>query len=478
MMNPYQRIYFKKNVSFKNSNNKKNELVNYDKFFKYGSNLLLKDITYESDVVNNFNNTNNSDFISTQDISVDITDRKTINTILDENLLTYEDEILYFCTLYDKLYELMIQLLIFDDIDNFSNDNNFISKCISSNYNPNKIDINLNSMKIIFIRLINDLNFFILKNSKKIDKSFSELENKNILFFSFREYVYHFRKLFISIRDSYKNYDSLKKDKFISLLVKLIQYYQDLNYIYNNLNYKKNNLFDLSFSNINNTNLKDSNKENTINFIPIIGNGNVKSFFMSENCLSYKQFLNFVDSGEYFKDKFWSTDGLMWKSYFNITCPLNWNNYNGAWFINGKSIETIYNYPVKNICYYEAEAISNYFNCRLPSEFEWNYVSSNRNKTLNPNGLYISNNISCDFLDENEVDKGNKSLIGLNNLYGNVWEFTSTIRKNVDSEIEVCLKGGDSDTPKFILNNNLRLFLTKINRNMKTGLRLVKLSNQ
>ena len=71
-------------------------------------------------------------------------------------------------------------------------------------------------------------------------------------------------------------------------------------------------------------------------------------------------------------------------------------------------------------------------------------------------------------------DVESKSLMNVNQLYGNVWEFTKSMEIE-NNNLYVYAKGGDWKIPRFLLNNNLKLLLPKDNRNYSIGFRLVKL---
>lgn len=63
--------------------------------------------------------------------------------------------------------------------------------------------------------------------------------------------------------------------------------------------------------------------------------------------------------------------------------------------------------------------------------------------------------------------------MGLVHLYGNTWEYTTTVKNSEDKTL-VCLKGGDWKVPNFILNNNLKMYLEKDIRDYSTGFRIIK----
>ena len=524
MLYPSQRIYFKKNKKFDsfmnkspNSSSKSNptELIS-NALQSYSTNL--PDSKIESNLID-FNTKSKVDSSQEQDLlglthvmdkeenklviykrpyylstkpmkSVGFYESYGFKEVNDSSNLEYKNPIDYFNLIYEKLSNIIMEIFIKDHdfskekvniFDESKESKSFeTTLMILSYYNQFEIFSmsGYSGIKIIIVKIIQELNYFVTKNWKntKVDNYSSP---SNLIFKTFKQYVYHFRKLFITINESYSKFENYKKNKFLDFLVDLIQYYQDLNYIYERLHIEsrllKNLNNDIYLESLQRALLKNIQK--SIRFVPIAGNSKMKSFFISKDCITNYQFLEFVNSGEYIKSKYWSIDGIYWKTYEKIKCPLYWKFSNGKWLIKNTPIENVYSHPIQNICYYEAEAFANFVDGRLPLESEWEYVASNRNKTLNPWGYSIPDSVSSDLSNLVESHKGSESLMGINNLYGNVWEYTSSIRKINKSEIEICLKGGDTLTPKFILNNKLKLYLPKWCQHYQTGFRVLKESN-
>ena len=101
-------------------------------------------------------------------------------------------------------------------------------------------------------------------------------------------------------------------------------------------------------------------------------------------------FLQFYLEGGYAKDELWSFRGNIWKKNNDIKSPLYWEFINKKIYINYFArlidIETIYNFPIINISWYEAEAFCKWKGVRLITESEWEYLATNGSKTLYPWG--------------------------------------------------------------------------------------------
>ena len=491
-----QRIIFKKNIESKNFdsliNCKTNTLGNDDftyssKLIKYSreSNLLDSLDIFDNDPLMKLLCINlkkkekkllecNTEKLIEDDSKDPLIDLSFDNEFIKEGTLksnNMENEIYYFCKLYDKIDYYILRIIYNDTDKNFTSKNMLNNIEIMNSINEYRLN-DIDKAKKIIIEITRKLNHYYTGSFDINNNKFYFNFGDEITFHTFNEYIFHLKKIFKSIIDSYSNYKKDKKDIFTNLLVFILENVMELSKIdvikdrksYNG--FTKNILTDSFISNTNKL---------MIDYITITGNKNIRSFEMSKSCITNIQFQNFVDKGGYFKEIYWSKEGMMWRYYNKLRCPKNWRNINGVWYINNEKLELFNDLPVEQISYYEAEACSNFYSGRLPTEKEWLFVASNRNLTLNPYGLYnpCKLDLSSDCDNIMNFDFGASSLLGFNQLYGNVWEYTSDIR-NSDEGIEVCLKGGDSNTPEFIMNNNLKLFLSKDTTGLQTGFRIIK----
>lgn len=340
-----------------------------------------------------------------------------------------------------------------------------------------------------FKKVVTILDFYILKSliknyysetNKFCSRSLITKIAKNLNYYLYNDVHYEY---FLTFDDTIKRFNRLKelivinstlstekKKNFFNFIVSTISLLQEIIVIFEDYHifYKKNEYYNDYFM---------SHKTIHANFIPFAGNDTIKSFWISDNCLTIYQFLKFVEDDGYKNKKYWSKEGYFWLNYFNYNYPKNWRKIDDEWYIGDEELKYFYNHPVSKISFYEAEACAKYYGCRLPTQEEWDWVSTNRNKTDNPFGLKLPFilNISTEFADViscNDVES--KSLMNVNQLYGNVWEFTKSIEIENDN-LYVYTKGGDWKIPRFLLNNNLKLLLPKDNRNYSIGFRLVKL---
>ena len=337
----------------------------------------------------------------------------------------------------------------------------FIMKSLVINYYS---ESNYLDSRQLITRIVKNLNFYI----------FGFIHHEYFCTFEFTINRFKFLKDYIT---SNENFPIERKKIFINFIVESVETLNDIIRIFqenNNFPYYDNN-FKVFFSSLNYLNLE---------YIPITGGidynkNKIKSFWCSTTLITNGQFLNFIKNKGYCNYKYWSKDGLSWLKSAKIYSPKHWINLNNHWFIKNFDIETsgIANFPVTNLSYFEAEACANFYKARLPSEEEWNWISSNRNKTVYPYGLElpIIKGIVSDFNELDVVDlKNHESLMGFYHLYGNVWEFTTSIEKDTDNNINICLKGGDWLTPSFIINNDLKMHIFRESQDFFTGFRLIK----
>lgn len=287
-------------------------------------------------------------------------------------------------------------------------------------------------------------------------------------FNTFDDTIKRFRNLYNTMNDNYI-FDLDRKYKFIYFLISFLE-----------LLYELNEIFEHNYISIDNTYFNKyfslNQKEVNIEFKPITGgylnNKKIMSFWISKNLVTNYQYLKFIESFGYKNKSYWSNEGLYWLNYYNYSCPKNWINIENNWYVNGTPINDVKNYPVIKLSIYEAEAFARFMEAEIPTEEELNWVSTNRNKSKYPTGVELNNFLffTKDLKSVNNEDQ--ISLMGINQLFGNVWQYTSS--KNKDSKIIV--KGGDYLTPQFILNTNLKMEIPSENRKYNIGFRIIKYS--
>lgn len=247
-------------------------------------------------------------------------------------------------------------------------------------------------------------------------------------------------------------------------------------------------------------NLGGSQKNNFNDFsqFPLIKK-NIYSFSISSTCITNLQYYEFIENKGYLELSYWSTFGWNWKIFNNIFLPKNWTLNNNQqklkkYSINGVYLEDVINYPVNNITYYEAEAFCNYVDGRLPTEEEWEWVCTNRNKTIYPWGIkqirlyHVNANLNNNNIVSTNSIYYYKSIHGVKGLLGNQWEWCSTNYStnhqkkndpieqiyNIKCMSEKVLKGGSWCIHKSLLSSKMRFNLYPSCNTYPTGFRVVK----
>lgn len=168
----------------------------------------------------------------------------------------------------------------------------------------------------------------------------------------------------------------------------------------------------------------------------------VKSFFCYEYPVNNYEYLQFINAGGYTTPEYWSREGLRWLKQWkkgNITDeslhhPKYWFKKNGKWYRQNfnQCIELKMNEPVVNVNFYEAEAYANYMGGRLPTETEYEYLSTNGGETEFPWGndelveRYANVNYAApDVISLNKHSYGENKW-GIKHLLGNCWYWTNT----------------------------------------------------
>lgn len=143
----------------------------------------------------------------------------------------------------------------------------------------------------------------------------------------------------------------------------------------------------------------------------------VDKFYIDANPVTQAAYFQFMELGGYHCQKYWSEKGWSWLQQ----CLLEPNFRLEPLY--GIDLENKADHPVCGVNWYEAEAYSNFIGKRLPNEVEWEKAA-----VLTIHDLTIeSNKYNCDRLWGGTTPIGcEQSSTGINNLFGNVWEWTNT----------------------------------------------------
>tara|TARA_Y100000782_G_scaffold25906_1_gene28652 strand:- start:1573 stop:2739 length:1167 start_codon:yes stop_codon:yes gene_type:complete len=99
----------------------------------------------------------------------------------------------------------------------------------------------------------------------------------------------------------------------------------------------------------------------------------LNDFKISNQLVSNKDYLEFIEDGGYEQVLLWHSEGWDWVKSLHTKAPQYWQQQDNSWFYYGLDGVQPLNLeaPVTHISYYEAFAFAQWKACRLPTEFEW-----------------------------------------------------------------------------------------------------------
>jgi ergothioneine biosynthesis protein EgtB len=138
-------------------------------------------------------------------------------------------------------------------------------------------------------------------------------------------------------------------------------------------------------------------------------------FKLASRLVTNAEYMEFMNDGGYSRPELWLSDGWDtvcaqgWKS------PFYWEERDGRWF--GFSYDGFHEVdaaaPVCHVSYYEADAFAHWSNARLPREEEWEVAAAKAGS----NGT---------FLESGKLRPQAASGKGLQQMFGDVWEWTAS----------------------------------------------------
>ena len=99
----------------------------------------------------------------------------------------------------------------------------------------------------------------------------------------------------------------------------------------------------------------------------------LEEFSISNKLVTNAQMLEFMEEGGYADPLLWHAEGWDWLLTNNIEAPLYWHKIDNQWHhYTLQGLKPILpDTPLTHISYFEAFALANWKNMRLPTEFEW-----------------------------------------------------------------------------------------------------------
>jgi len=243
----------------------------------------------------------------------------------------------------------------------------------------------------------------------------------------------------------------------------------------------------------------------------------IEPFSLATRPVTCAEYLAFMDDNGYTRPKLWLSEGWNTIREQGWLAPLYWQRdsaTHSGWRIftlhGFESLDTLSETPVCHLSFFEADAFARWAarqtpGCRLPTEFEWEFAASQlgtllRGEAQHPELLtYPSAHPKPKALAAtraNLLETGNlhptraASLSGLQQIFGDVWEWTSSAYTGYPGyhplpgalgeyngkfmSSQMVLRGGSCVTPATHIRATYRNFFTPGTRWQLSGLRLAK----
>lgn len=205
----------------------------------------------------------------------------------------------------------------------------------------------------------------------------------------------------------------------------------------------------------------------------------LEDFAIASRPVTNAEYLAFIEEGGYARPEFWFSEGWAKVQEKQWNAPLYWEKRDGQWwhYTLGGLRPVDLSAPVCHVSQFEADAYARWAGKRLPSEFEWEVVA----RCHNPEGH---------FADSGVLQPRAASGPGLQQLYGDVWEWTASPysaypgyrpAKGAIGEyngkfmsMQVVLRGGSCATPPGHIRPTYRNFFYPADRWQFSGIRLAE----
>ena len=145
----------------------------------------------------------------------------------------------------------------------------------------------------------------------------------------------------------------------------------------------------------------------------------LEPFSLKTSLVTNGEYMEFMEASGYKTPELWLSEGWATVEKNGWEAPYYWEKRGGNWqefSLNGmKEIDPFE--PISHLSYFEADAYARWAGYRLPTEAEWEVAAS---------GLPVEGNFVDDMKFHPEALSGGPKDNGLKQMYGDVWEWTSS----------------------------------------------------
>ena len=213
----------------------------------------------------------------------------------------------------------------------------------------------------------------------------------------------------------------------------------------------------------------------------------VAAFSLGSRLVTNGEYIAFIEDNGYNRPEFWLSLGWMTVNEQRWNAPLYWTKRDGAWWnftLSGlRPVDQ--SEPVTHISYFEADAYANWAEARLPTEFEWERAAL----SCPIEGNFVETELFHPVAVVSAVS-GDKPGKGLNQIFGDVWEWTRSAYSPYPGYRaapgalgeyngkfmcnQYVLRGGSCATSRYHIRRTYRNFFQPEKRWQFTGIRLAR----